>query len=238
MGCDGMGWGGAVSRPPPPSRRPSGLAVAAEAARCRRRGARAAPAGRRLAVGVGWRDGCRRVLPPRSLPGRSGGRRCVPALPAESPGMWDGRVAVSRAYRAGTLRAGAVLRVTLAALQVSFIASLGPVRREGAAWDQSLWNCPGHAVAELSDGRLQVQLSKRVIQSTEVERLGLLAVCSAGRMLFEAGILNLTFLEIICKNPYVKITSSASHSSRLVVECREGCCSKASFYLNPGHAVE
>lgn len=100
-------------------------------------GPRAAPAGRCLAAGVGWRDGCRPVLPSRSLPGRSDGRRCVPALPAESPGMWETgtgrqrRDAVSRAYRARTLRTGALLRVTLAVLQVSFIANLAPVRREG-----------------------------------------------------------------------------------------------------------
>lgn len=184
-------------------------------------------------------------MPPGAAPALAAGqewraqvRPCASRGVAGDVGDGDGRDAVSRAYRARTLRAGAVLRVTLAALRVSFIASLGPVRREGAAWDRSLCNCPGHAVAELSDGRLQVQFSKRVIQSTKVERLGLLAVCSAGRMLFEAGILNLPFLGIICKNPYVKISSLASHSSRLVVECREGCCSKASFYPNPRHAVE
>lgn len=112
MGRDGMGWGGAVPcravpRPPPPSRRPSGLAVAAEAARCCRRGA---PSGSRRA---GWRDGCRPVLPSRSPPGGVAGAGASLRSPRSRRGCGsrDGperRDAVSRAHRAGAVRARAL----------------------------------------------------------------------------------------------------------------------------------
>lgn len=120
--------------------------------------------------------------------GRSGGRRCVPALPAEPPGMWEpGRAGAAGRGVPGpsgrSCQSPCPPRASLAALQVSFIA---PGRGGGGT------ALCGAAGAELSDGGLQVQLSKRVIQSTKGW------VCSRSVQL-DAGYLKWVFLTRLLK---------------------------------------
>lgn len=122
------------------------------------------------------------------LPGRSGGRRCVPPLPAEPAGM--GETGTNRSG-AGRVVPGHELCERVSCPRppgfspgVVLSCGLRGVRRVPAG----LWEAvPGSRRASCQAGRRQIRLSKGVAQGTSAESLGLLVVCVAGQVIRTGG---------------------------------------------------